>query len=1448
MTGLALGTRRARVAGYTILGLLAYVPILLTARGDVAADTKQYLYLEPGRLVSRTVSMWDPFIGLGTVTHQTIGYLFPMGPYYWVMEALGSPDWVAQRVWLGSILFAAGTGVLFLARTLDLRGPGAVVAALMFMLSPYSLHYSARISVILLPWAALPWMVALVARGLRRGGWRHAAIFAVIVQFVGSVNATALVFAGIAPVLFVLFAVWVTREVTWRQALATVIRFGVLTLAASLWWMSGLWAQGNYGINILRYTETVETVALTSLAPEALRGLGYWFFYGRDKLGAWIEANLDYTQSPGQILVSYSVPIMALLAASFVRWRYRVYFVLLVLVGTAVAVGAHPYDDPSPFGALLKSFADSSQAGLALRSTGRAVPLIVLGLAGLLGAGVNAGWSWLQDRQLRAVSFVAVGAVAAILIVNLPALWNGHFYGENLTRPEEIPEYWLEAASYLNAQGHHTRVLELPGSDFASYEWGNTVDPITPGLIDRPYVARELIPYGSAASADFLNAFDRRLQEGVLDRDSVEHVARLMGVGDVVLRNDLQNERFNTPRPTLLWPQFSPVPPPGLELAATFGTEIPEAPTIFPLLDEQALALPPDTPSGPPVAVFGVEDPTAVVRVQPLEGPLLLAGDGEGLVDAAAVGLVNDEAVVLYSASYSADPDALRREIDRDATLVVTDTNRKRGRRWGTVRDNVGYTERADEEPWGDDPNDNRLPLFPDAGTDTQTVVEQRGAVVEATAYGNPISYTPEDRAARAVDGDLETAWKVGAFSEVIGEKIRVETPEPVTTDRVNLIQVLRGPKERYITRATLRFDGGDPVTVDLAEVSRTPEGQTIAFGERTFRDLEIEIDDTNRGRLIEYIGVSAVGFAEIRYRDQASDRDVQVEEIVRLPTDLLAVAGESSLERPLTLVMTRLRVPPVPPRYDEELQLARTFELPTPRSFGFTGVARVSPDAPETVLDTLFGVVPVEDGGVTATSTSSLPGDPTARAASAIDGDPTTAWTAAFEPSVQGLRIRTSDVVTLDRLDLAVVADGRHSVPTAVRITNRAGEERSAELPVVEDADRPGAVAEAPVSFAPITGDDFTVTFTGVRHILTTDYFSVSPVALPIAIVELGAPGVELVTEGNDAIDTGCRDDLLTIDGEPFPIRVTGEHDVAATRGELDVAACGDLALDAGVHTLRAQPGRTTGIDLDRVVMPSDAGGAPGAIEPLATVPSPPVEGGRPALEVTDLGRTAVHAEVHDAEVPFWFVLGESYNDGWTLEVNGRDLGQGELVNGYANGWQVDPQGSEELRITARWTPQTVVVAALAASGAVFAACLVIIFVTRRGATIPLADAPLPVLGPPWNGRAASGGILVAGAVVPALVAAALIRPWTGVLVGAAAVAILLWPRLRFVFALVPAGLLALCAMFIALQQYRVEYPPFFEWPTFFDRVHVVGWLAVVFLATGAWIEVLRRWRGPDT
>ncbi len=818
---------RRALAGWGLLALLAYVPVLRSSPGRVAADTKQYLYLDPGRLLSRAVSMWDPNIGMGTVTHQTIGYLFPMGPYYWTLDKLGVPDWVAQRLWLGSLLFFAAAGVLYLLRTFGLRGPGVVVAAVAYMLTPYTLDYTARISVLLMPWAALPWMIGLIRKALRDGGWRYPALFALLVQVVGGVNATALIFAGVGPVLWIVYAWLVARDVDWRRALAVTVKTGVLTGLASLWWIAGLQVQGAYGLNILKYTETVEAVARTSTPNEVLRGLGYWFFYGQDRLGPWIEAATDYTQRPVVVLAGYGLTCLALLAAGLLRWRHRAFFVAMLLVGVIISVGAHPYGSPTPLGAVFKSFATSSTAGLALRSTGRAVPLVVLSLAVLLGLGVNVVVPALQ-RAGRAVAGVAViGLVMLLVLVNMPAVFKGTFYGKNLQRPEEVPQYWKDATKALDARGHETRVLELPGADFASYRWGNTVDPITPGMMDRPYVARELIPYGEAGSANLLNAIDRRIQEGLFDPAGFVPLMRRMGVGDVVLRNDIQYERYDLVSPRELARDFAAVP--ALGAPAAYGPPSPFT-TTKPSQSEKLLASPPNEPPQPPVVVYPVERPDADRARRVSRSRLMVAGDGEGLIDVADIGLLDAAGVVQYSGSFATDK-AIRAALRPDTTLVVTDSNRLQARRWSTVRDNLGNTQQPGEKPLVADPGDARLDVFPAGRATAETTMEQRGVKsVTASSYGNTISYTPEDRAARAFDGDPLTAWRAAAFGPAIGQKIRLTLDGPITTDHVNLAQPINGARDRYITEVALRFDGGAEVRAPLDEVVAHGRGRNAAL------------------------------------------------------------------------------------------------------------------------------------------------------------------------------------------------------------------------------------------------------------------------------------------------------------------------------------------------------------------------------------------------------------------------------------------------------------------------------------------------------------------------------------------------------------------------------------------------------------------------------------------
>ena len=1446
-------------AGYLLLALAAYGPVLRSDPGKVAADTKQYLYLDPSRLLSRAASMWDPHIGMGTVTHQNIGYLFPMGPYYWLLDKIGVPDWVAQRLWLGSILFFAGAGVLYLLRSFGIRGPGIAVAAVAYMFTPYTLDYSARISVLLLPFAALPWMIGLTRKALRDGGWRYPATFALVVQVIGGVNATALIFAGLGAVLWIAYAWLVDREVDWRRALTVTARIGVLTLVTSLWWISGLEMQGTYGLDILKYTETVRAVATASAPNEILRGLGYWFFYGGDRVGPWIESANQYTQHPVVLIAGYGLVVTALLAAGVLRWRHRLFFVALLMVGMIIAVGPSPYAHPTPLGSIFKAFANSSSAGLALRSTARAVPLVVLALAVMLGLALNAIYKLLHGDGRRhrqpLLGGAVIGIVLLLIVVNLPALFDGSYYGKNLERPEQVPAYWKAAIKYLDSKSDATRVLEEPGADFAAYSWGNTVDPITPGLMDRPYVARELIPYGTAGTADLLNALDRRFQERVADPSGVVALLRRMGIGDVVLRNDIQAQRYNLVAPRELSRVFTQIP--GLERPLGFGAAAPPA-LASPLADsveedEVDLAAPANEPLLQPVVVYPVSNPFAIVRAESAQRSLMIAGDGEGMVDVADVGLLSGAGVSHYSASYPTRA-KLRAAVAPDATLVVTDENRSRARIWSSVLDNVGYTEQAGEKPLVEDPNDARLPLFPGQSASALTTTQQRGiATIQASAYGNTISYTPEDRAARAIDGDVSTAWRTSALGDAVGQFIRLQLAAPLTTDHLNLVQPLTSSRNRWITKVDLRFDGGPAQRVMLDTSSRAARGQTISFARHRFSTLEIRIAATSDPRRKLFAGADGVGLAEIRLRDAHSQRDVRVDEVEQMPQDLLRALGADAASHPLIVLMSRDAVRGVPPRTDPEPALERTFTLPGSRAFALTGSGSVNPSATDSVINAVLGL----GAGVTATASAELAACLECHAASAADGNPATAWNTPFvNVSDQWVQFASRRPITFSTMNLQVVADGRHSVPTSIEIEVD-GAVRDLTIPPIADGQRENATTTVPLRFPAMTGRRIRVTITGTMVQMATRESTGDKVTAPVAIADLGIPGLR-VTRGSAAVPNRCRSDLLTIDGKSVPVRVSGAASAAGNLAGLAVTPCDPahparvptITLGPGDHVVRTSEGVRTGVQLDRVVLASAEGGTPlavgnGQVTGLGAEPLP-----APKITVVHNGETRMRVHVARADAPFWLVLGQSQSPGWKATVAGRgSLGPSKLVDGYANGWFVKPD-DRAFDVVIEWTPQRQVWTAIWISVLAGLLCVGLIawalVRVRRGAFAAggvASDADVRV---EWPSQARGTSVTTrrARAVVPilaGLVAALVVAPWAGLLAAGAVVMVQWRPSLRVIVAVTPAALLASVLVYMVYLQHHFRFPPVFEWPTLFPVGRPLGWLAVVFLGVDVLVERLR-------
>ena len=1426
-------TRRLDRWTVAILGFIAYVPFLLSSPGEISADTKAYLLLNPGKLLSRAPFMWDAHIDAGTVTHQNIGYLFPLGPWYWTFRTLGVPTWIAERLWFGTLLFAAGAGTLWMLRKLGLRGPGPAVAAFVYMLSPYLLAYMGRTSVILTPWCALPWLIGLMASALRERTWRAPILFALVVTVMAGTNASSVIFVLLGPLLFVPFAIWVTGETDLRSAIRTLIRICITTGPAQLWWLSGLYVQGKFGLPILQLTETVETVAQTSTAPEVLRGLGYWYFYGRDGLAGWTQSGALFTTMLVMLPLSFVLPLFGLLGAILTRWRYRAYFVALILTGLIFAVGTYPYEDPSPIGSIIK-FTTSLEVGFALRNSPRIVPLIAIGLAALTATFVDALVPALRRRiptpTGRRLALALPLGLICVAILNLPPLWRGELVQSDLKFPEELPSYWTDAASWLDAQSADLRVLELPGADFGAYRWGETQDPLTPGLIDRPWIGREITAYGTPASVDLLRALDRTFQEGVAETAAVADVARLYSASDVLLRLDSQFERYRGPRPFDLWTDFGGENPTnGLGSPTTCGSPTLNIPDRRqPMVDELYMAANGGSSATPPLAVYPVDGVRPIVRSETTSRPTVIFGDGAGILEAAVWNRLPRERPLFYAATATASPSLLDGIRSSNPDLVITDTNRKRAQRWGTTRENNGATETAASTPLTKDPKDTRLEMFPDQTTADQSVAWFGNDVadVRATNYGNIVAYSAEVRPANAIDGDLRTAWTTGGFSDVLGDQLVIDYTRPVTADHIDLLQA---GGNRWITKVTILLEGQPVTTVDMSDASFEAPGQRVDLGgSRTFSSLGLRIDDANITGLSTWMGFSNVGFREVTVPG------VSAQEWIVTPS-----AGVNELaptSNQVSYLFSRIRSNPIEGfRQDTELALRRIFHVGAADRFRPVGQARLSAGVNGALIDELLGRPGLSAGFPVVSGDDYLYGALAARPSSAFDGDPSTAWTTRFGGNIGAeATLANPNPITFDRLRLSVVNDLEHSIPTALTLTLDDGSLRTLAIPPIATSDQLGSTTTVEVPTGELTSRVISIAITGEQVTTTKEYFTGRQHILPMAIAEFGFPTT--VAPLPTTLPNICRPNLVQIDGADASFTLVGDVRDAIDRRALPLMPCAATVDPApfseGEHRLTTSTGLDTGIDVDAINLTTQS-----STSVTRDVSTPPTS-------VTSTGTNSYRVDISGADAPFWLVLGQSLSDGWEAEVRGGpSLGAPILIDGFANGWLIDPAvvGST-FSVDITWAPQKVVWAGLALSTPWFVglcvAALIVVW-RRRRSPREITPVPAPTLVPgeadPGLATGSAAGLVIAIGIVSGFIAGPVVA-----CAMAAITALSVWTRRRTSIATLAtiASVGGIVLLYVGLQ-FRRDYPTGVEWPSGFWIAHQLGLLAVLVVAG----ESITRW-----
>ncbi len=712
-------------------------------------DTKIDLHVDPSGFVSDVASAWSSTGDLGHVQGgQYGGYLFPMGPFFALAHALGAAPWLVQRLWLALVLFLAAWGA---ARLMEELGGPRALAAVLYVLNPYVVIFTARTSITLLGYAALPWLLVCVARGLRGGvSWRWPAAFALIVTASGGgVNAAVTAWVLLGPLLLAGYELW-TGAVSRRAVLAFGWRAVVATALASAWWVVPLLVQSRYGVDFLRFTEQPGTIWSTTSLSESLRLMGYWVSY----LGVGYGGVLRPYFGDGGVLL-FATPVVlagllvpALALGSFAwsrRAPYGPFLLVLVLVGLLVMSAGFPEGTPLRRGANFTY--NHFSAVQFLRTTHKAGPLVALGLAGLAG---------LAPRRVGLL-------VAPLAVVAAWPLVTGRALDRQVTW-QRVPAAWESAARHVDAAAGDGRAVVLPGQLYAYYDWGGTIDPLLPALAHKPVAVRNSVGYADLHATDLLWTVDALVSQRRALPGQLPPLLDLLGARTVVTGADDDRSRSGAApasdaadvldalgRPSALWGPVAPRP----REAGTLG-----APRALPAVRAW------DRPHAP-----------GLLRLEPAAPQTVVDGSAEGLADLDALG--GTRGSVAYAGDVSAAALAHAGEV------VITDSNRRRVLVPSRLVQNAGPTLAAGEAPSVDGAV---LNPFAARGSDAQTVAVYSGikAVSAPSSPGYP--QFPERRPFAALDGDPATHWQADRALDPSRYVLSVTLDRPRDVDHVDLL------------------------------------------------------------------------------------------------------------------------------------------------------------------------------------------------------------------------------------------------------------------------------------------------------------------------------------------------------------------------------------------------------------------------------------------------------------------------------------------------------------------------------------------------------------------------------------------------------------------------------------------------------------------------------------
>ena len=735
------------------IGICFFAVCFAQSPGLIEFDTKLPMIVTPISYFGAVLHLWNQSVFGGTV-EQGAGFLVPQGLFFITTYLLHIPAWVAERIWLATLLTVGCWGVVRLAEALGIGNRWArVLAGVAYCVAPIVVTWVSN-SGDLLALVLLPWLLRPLVVGSREGSTRRAAARSgVAVALMGGANAAVVL--AVLP----LGVIWLmTRQAGPRRRSLASWWVVAVAMACFFWLVSLVFVQ-HFGYNYLPYTETSITTTSTASVFESLRGASYWLNYyalgGPLIRGAWILVSEP-------VVIMGTVVVTALgLAGLCRRLPERLFLVTSLVFGVVVISAGYP----GPLGGLFShSVQNILQGSLApFRNISKFSPDVALPLVLGLAWTISAPRKPVERRVVtlavsRSGTRIALTMIAAAAVfVAAAPFWQGELYPSGGF--SSIPSYWQQVGAFLNEHQGHENALLVPGSSSAYYTWGNPADEPLQSLASTSLEWRNITPIGSNGYNQMLDAVEQALDSGNSPAGLAEYLSR-EGIDYVVERNDLDLNASGAPPPAQVHQVLAETP--GLTEVASFGPFLPASQVAFGRLPVY------DSPTYlrlRAVNVYRVDASNSAVQSFPASDPVVISGDVGGIVSLASAGALNDRVSVL--SGDTASPGVSKAA---QATWAITDGNQRRVTSFGSIRSNQSYLLGPDQQL------PTAVPGVPDSfdvvpGVQHQTVSAPVDAKsVSASSYGStPLQVTPSQGPASAFDDDPNTAWVADAATTPLG-------------------------------------------------------------------------------------------------------------------------------------------------------------------------------------------------------------------------------------------------------------------------------------------------------------------------------------------------------------------------------------------------------------------------------------------------------------------------------------------------------------------------------------------------------------------------------------------------------------------------------------------------------------------------------------------------------